>query len=53
MYIVTLLFQFLYKVHSEILGYMKHNLESRLQGKITITSNMQMTPSLWQKVKRN
>ena len=37
----------------EILGWMKHKLESRLQGEISITSDMQMTPSLWQKVKRN
>ena len=28
-------------------------LESRLPGKISITSDMQMTPPLWQKVKRN
>ena len=27
--------------------------ESRLQGEISITSDMQMTPPLWQKVKRN
>ena len=32
---------------------MKHKLESRLQGEISITSDMQMTPPLWQKVKRN
>ena len=31
----------------------KHKLESRLQGEISITSDMQMTPPLWQKVKRN
>ena len=31
----------------------KHKLESRLLGEISITSDMQMTPSLWQKVKRN
>ena len=37
----------------EMLGGMKHKLESRLQGEITITSDMQMTPPLWQKVKRN
>ena len=30
---------------------MKHNLESRLPGEISITSDMQMTPPLWQKVK--
>ena len=34
-------------------GWMKHRLESRLQGEISITLDMQMTPSLWQKVKRN
>ena len=27
--------------------------ESRFLGKISITSDMQMTPPLWQKVKRN
>ena len=31
--------------------WMKHKLESRLQGEILITSDMQMTPPLWQKVK--
>ena len=35
------------------LGWRKHKLESRLLGEISITSNMQMTPSLWQKVKKN
>ena len=35
----------------EMLGLMKHKLESRLLGKISITSDMQMTPLLWQKVK--
>ena len=37
----------------EMLGWMKHRLESRLQGEISIASGMQMTPPLWQKVKRN
>ena len=37
----------------EMLGWMKHKLESRLAGEESITSDMQMTPSLWQKVKRN
>ena len=32
---------------------MKHNLKSRLLGEISITSDMQMTPALWQKVKKN
>ena len=35
----------------EMLVWMKHKLESRLQGEISITSDMQMTPPLWQKVK--
>ena len=34
-------------------GWMKHKLESRLPGEISITSDMQMTPPLWQKVKKN
>ena len=37
----------------EMPGWMKHKLESRLLGEILITSDMQMTPPLWQKVKRN
>ena len=37
----------------EMLGWMKHKLESRLPGEISVTSDMQMTPPLWQKVKRN
>ena len=36
----------------EIAGWMKHKLESRLPGEIAITSDMQMTPPLWQKAKR-
>ena len=31
----------------------KHKLESRLLGEISITPDMQMTPTLWQKVKRS
>ena len=31
----------------------KHNLESRMSGEISITSDMKMTPPLWQKVKSN
>ena len=37
----------------EIPGWMKHKLESRLLGEISITSDMQMTPPLWQKVKKD
>ena len=34
-------------------GGMKHDLEWRLPGEISITSDMQMTPPLWQKMKKN
>ena len=37
----------------EMLGWMKHKLESRLLGEISIASDMQMTPALWQTVKKN
>ena len=47
----------LFNLHAEYiirtLGWMKHKLESRLLGEISITSEMQMTLPLWQKVKRN
>ena len=44
----------LYKSTScEMLGWMKHKLESRLLKEISITSPMQMIPLLGQKVKRN
>ena len=35
----------------EILGLMKHKLESRLLGDISITLDTQMTPPLWKKTK--
>ena len=35
-----------------MLDWKKHKLESRLLGEISITSDMQMTSPLWQKVKR-
>ena len=31
----------------------RHKLESRLPGEISVTSDMQMMPPKWQKVKRN
>ena len=36
----------------KMLGSMKHKLESRLLGELSIASDMQMTPPLWQKVRR-
>ena len=35
----------------EMPGWMKHKLKSRLPGEISVTSDMQMIPPLWQKVK--
>ena len=37
----------------EMPGWIKHKLESRLLEEISITSDMQMTPSLRQKAKKN
>ena len=37
----------------EMPGWMKHKLESRFPGEISITSDMQMAPPLWQKLNRN
>ena len=50
---VTLLINFYAEYIMETLDWKKHKLESRLPGEISITSDMQMTPPLWQKVKRN
>ena len=36
----------------EMLGWMKHKLESKLLGEISITSDRQITPPLWKKVKK-
>ena len=46
------LFNYMQSKSRETLGWMKHKLESWLPGEISITSDMQMTPPLWQKVKR-
>ena len=37
----------------EMPGWMKHKLESRLLGEISITSDTQMTSYLWQEMKKN
>ena len=39
-------------ISCEILGWMKYKLESKLPGRISITSEMQMISPLWQRVKR-
>ena len=41
---------YMWSTSCEMLGWMKHKLESTLPGEISITSGMQMTPPLWQKV---
>ena len=37
----------------EMPGWIKHKLESRFLGELSITSDTQMTPPLWKKVKKN
>ena len=41
------------KISGEMPGWMKHKLESRLLGEVSITSDMQMMPQLPQKAKKN
>ena len=53
LYIVTLLFNVYAEYIMRKAGLKKHKLESRLSGELSITSDMQITPPLWQKVKRN
>ena len=43
----------LYAEDMHNVGWMKHKPESKLPGEIPITSDMQMTPPLWQKVEMN
>ena len=44
---------YMWRTSCEMQVWMKHMLESRLLGEISIISDMQMTPPLWQKVKRS
>ena len=46
-------FTYIQSISWEMLGWMKHKLESRLPGEASVTSDMQMTPHLWQKAKKN
>ena len=46
-------FTYMQSMSCEMPGWMKHKLESGLLGEVSITSDMQMTPFLWQKAKRN
>ena len=38
-------------ISCEMLGWIKHKLQSRFLGEISLTSVVQMTPPLWQKEK--
>ena len=49
----TVCLQYLQSTSCEMPGGMKHKLESRLPREILITSDMQVSPPLWRKVKRN
>ena len=42
---------YMQSISCEMLSWMKHKLESRLLGEISITSDMQMTPSFFFKFK--
>ena len=53
LYIVTLLFNLYAEYIMRNAGLDAAQLESRLLRKTSFTSNMQMTPPLWQKVKKN
>ena len=44
---------YMQSISHEMPGWMKHKLESRLPGELSRTSDMPMTPPLWQKVKKN
>ena len=44
---------YIQSISCKILGWMSNKLESRLLGKISTTSDVQMIPLLWQKMKRN
>ena len=44
---------YMHSTSCKMQGWMNHCLESRFPGKISVTSDMQMTTPLWQKTKRN
>ena len=44
---------YMQSISYKMLGWMKHKLESRLLGEMSKISDMQMTLTLWQTVKRN
>ena len=51
--IFYLLVTYMQSTSCGMLDWMKHKLGSRCPGEISITSDIQMIPPLWHKVKRN
>ena len=43
----------IFSLYAEVPDWMKHKLESRLPGEISITSDIPVTLPLWQRAKRN
>ena len=52
-YLLDFIDTLLSRTNADELDWKKHKLESRLPGEISVTSDMQMTPPLWQKRKRS
>ena len=52
-YYHTAYLNYVQNISCEMLGWRKHKMELRLLGEISITSDMQMTPPLRQKAKKN
>ena len=52
-YVKAVYFTYMQSTSWEMLGWMKHKWEWRFPGEISITSDIQMTPPLWQKAKKN
>ena len=44
---------YMHSTSCEMPGWMKYKLESKLPREIPVSSDKQMTPPLWQKVKKN
>ena len=52
-YCHTAYLTYMQSISCEMPGWMKHKLDSRFPGEISVTADKQMTPTLWQKVKKN
>ena len=52
-YCVPAYLTYMQNTSCKMLDWMKHKLESRVPGEVSITSDMQMAPPLWQKMNTN